>query len=68
MEDMFKSDPVFQHMRDSRGRYCTKERAEYERMKKENRYLRLLVEKYKRQAEVTNDKFIASVMRLRNEN
>lgn len=34
--------------RDSRGRFCTLERATYERASNENKNLRQLVEKYKR--------------------
>lgn len=49
--DLFGNDPAL-ICRDSRGRYCTKERAEYERAKRENKLLRLQAEKYRRQAEV----------------
>ena len=65
-QGVFDKDPVFAHPRDSRGRYCTEDRAEYERVKRENKYLRLQVEKYKRQAEQSNDVFIALLKDLKN--
>lgn len=52
MKQLFDNDPLFAHPRDSSGRFCTIERAEYERAKRENQFLRLEAEKYKRQAEV----------------
>lgn len=62
--DLFGNDPALVS-RDSRGRFCTKERAEYERVKRdykrlilENSKLRRQMEMYKRQAEAMNDKFI----------
>lgn len=52
MEGLFDKDPMFLHPRDTQGRFCTLERAQYEKAKSENRLLRMQVDKYKRQAEV----------------
>lgn len=61
---MFANDAAMLS-RDSRGRFCTKERAEYERVKRENKRLRMEIDKlrhqlemYRRQAEFSNDAFI----------
>ena len=59
MNGLFDHDPAFtQKKRDSRGRFATAERAMYDKALKENRYLRLQVEKYRRQAEAANGTFI----------
>jgi predicted RNase H-like nuclease (RuvC/YqgF family) len=52
MNTLFDSDPLFRVSRDCRGRFATAERAEYDRAKKENRMLRLQVERYRREAEI----------------
>ena len=52
METLFDNDPTFKVVRDRRGRFATPERALYEKTAQENSYLRLEVERYKRQAEV----------------
>ena len=55
MSGLFDNDPVFrQRRRDSRGRFATAERAMYDKAMRENGWLRLQVEKYRRQAESAN--------------
>lgn len=62
MEDLFDNDPAFKgRKRDSRGRFATAEKALYDRALKENSWLRLQVEKYRRQADLSNGAFIAQV-------
>lgn len=57
---LFARDPTTrQPLRDSRGRFATKERSFYDKAMKENKYLRLQVQKYKRIAEVSDSSFIA---------
>ena len=58
--NMFADDHVFKSThRDSRGRFATAERAMYDKATKENSWLRLQVEKYKRIADVSGGAFIA---------
>lgn len=60
MSGLFDNDPVFKHRkRDSKGRFATAERAMYDKAIKENRYLKMQVEKYRRQAESANGAIIA---------
>ena len=60
MSGLFDNDPVFKHRkRDSKGRFATAERAMYDKAMKENRYLKLQVEKYRRIAEASSGAFIA---------
>ena len=60
MIGLFDNDPVFTgRKRDSKGRFATAERAMYDKAAKENRWLRLQVEKYKRIADVSGGAFIA---------
>lgn len=60
MSGLFDNDPVFKHRkRDSKGRFATAERAMYDKAMKENRYLKLQVEKYRRMAEASSGAFIA---------
>ena len=62
MSGLFDQDPVFKHRkRDSKGRFATAERAMYDKALKENSWLRLQVEKYRRMADVSNGAFIAQV-------
>ena len=57
---LFDNDPVFKgKKRDSKGRFATAERAMYDKATKENSWLRLQVEKYKRIADVSGGAFIA---------
>lgn len=57
--NMFADDPVFKSThRDSRGRFATAERAMYDKATKENSWLRLQVEKYKRIANASSRAFI----------
>ena len=58
--NLFDNDPVFNgRKRDSKGRFATAERAMYDKERKENMWLRLQVEKYKRLAETPTRAFIA---------
>ena len=60
MIGLFDNDPVFKgKKRDSKGRFATAERAMYDKATKENSWLRLQVEKYKRIADVSGGAFIA---------
>ena len=60
MTGLFDNDPVFKgKKRDSKGRFATAERAMYDKATKENSWLRLQVEKYKRIADVSGCAFIA---------
>lgn len=60
MSGLFDQDPVFNgRKRDSKGRFATAERAMYDKALKENSWLRLQVEKYRRMAEASNGAFIA---------
>ena len=60
MTGLFDNDPVFKgKKRDSKGRFATAERAMYDKATKENSWLRLQVEKYKRIADVSGGAFIA---------
>ena len=60
MTGLFDNDPVFNgRKRDSKGRFATAERAMYDKATKENSWLRLQVEKYKRIADVSGCAFIA---------
>lgn len=60
MMGLFDNDPVFKgKKRDSKGRFATAERAMYDKATKENSWLRLQVEKYKRIADVSGGAFIA---------
>lgn len=60
MTGLFDNDPVFTgRKRDSKGRFATAERAMYDKATKENSWLRLQVEKYKRIADVSGCAFIA---------
>ena len=60
MIGLFDNDPVFNgKKRDSKGRFATAERAMYDKATKENSWLRLQVEKYKRIADVSGGAFIA---------
>jgi len=60
MMGLFDNDPVFKgKKRDSKGRFATAERAMYDKATKENSWLRLRVEKYKRIADVSGGAFIA---------
>lgn len=60
MAGLFDKDPVLNRKRrDSRGRFATAERAMYDKATKENSWLRLQVEKYKRIADVSDSVFIA---------
>lgn len=60
MTGLFDNDPVFNgKKRDSKGRFATAERAMYDKATKENSWLRLQVEKYKRIADVSGCAFIA---------
>lgn len=57
---LFDNDPVFKgKKRDSKGRFATAEKAMYDKATKENSWLRLQVEKYKRIADVSGGAFIA---------
>lgn len=59
MSGLFDQDPVFKHRkRDSKGRFATAERAMYDKALKENSWLRLQVEKYRRMADASNGAFI----------
>lgn len=49
---LFDKDPAFRYLRDSKGRFATPEKAMYDRVERENRLLRLQVEKYRRLAEM----------------
>ena len=51
MATLFDKDPAFTHPRDRRGRFATPEHVLYEKTAQENKYLRLQLETYKRQAE-----------------
>lgn len=67
MNGIFSNDPVFkERRRDSRGRFATAERSMYDKAMKENRWLRLQVEKYSRQAEAANGAFIAQQQTIAN--
>ena len=60
MIGLFDNDPVFKgKKRDSKGRFATAEIAMYDKATKENSWLRLQVEKYKRIADVSGGAFIA---------
>lgn len=60
MTGLFDNEPVFTgRKRDSKGRFATAERAMYDKATKENSWLRLQVEKYKRIADVSGCAFIA---------
>ena len=60
MIELFDNDPVFKgKKRDSKGRFATAERAMYDKATKENSWLRLQVEKYKRIADASGGAFIA---------
>lgn len=60
MAGLFDKDPVLNRKRrDNRGRFATAERAMYDKATKENSWLRLQVEKYKRIADVSDSVFIA---------
>lgn len=60
MIGLFDNDPVFTgRKRDSKGRFATAEKAMYDKATKENSWLRLQVEKYKRIADVSGGAFIA---------
>ena len=60
MIGLFDNDPVFKgKKRDSKGRFATAERAMYDKATKENSWLRIQVEKYKRIADVSGGSFIA---------
>jgi transcriptional regulator NrdR family protein len=72
---LFDKDPVFRNHRDSRGRFCTAERAEYERVKQENSMLRMELQKlmdklayWRRQADVSNEQFIEIMRRMKSKN
>lgn len=57
---LFARDPTFRlPLRDSRGRFATKERSLYDKAMEQNKYLRLQVQKYKRIAEVSDSSYIA---------
>ena len=58
--NIFADDPVFKGThRDSKGRFATEEKAMYDKAAKENSWLRLKVEKYKRIADSSGGAFIA---------
>lgn len=60
MSGLFDNDPVFsQKRRDSKGRFATADRAMRDKAVRENNYLRMQVEKYKRLAEAPTGTFIA---------
>ena len=60
MIGLFDNDPVFKEKkRDSKGRFATAETAMYDKAMKENRYLKMQVEKYRRIAEASSGAFIA---------
>ena len=60
MAGLFDKDPVLNRKRrDSRGRFATAERAMCDKATRENSWLRLQVEKYKRIADVSGGAFIA---------
>lgn len=60
MIGLFDNDPVFTgRKRDSKGRFATAEKAMYDKATKENSWLRLQVEKYKRIADASGGAFIA---------
>lgn len=60
MIGLFDNDPVFKgKKRDSKGRFATAEKAMYDKTTKENGWLRLQVEKYKRIADASGGAFIA---------
>lgn len=60
MIGLFDNDPVFKgKKRDSKGRFATAEKAMYDKATKENSWLRLQVEKYKRIADASGGAFIA---------
>lgn len=60
MIGLFDNDPVFTgRKRDSKGRFATAEKAMYDKATKENSWLRLQVEKYKRIADTSGGAFIA---------
>ena len=62
MEDLFDNDPAYKgRKRYSLGRFATAERAMYDKAVRENRWLRLQVEKYRRMADHSNGAFIAQV-------
>lgn len=60
MAGLFDKDPVLNRKRrDSRGRFATAERAMCDKATRENSWLRLQVEKYKRIADASDSVFIA---------
>ena len=60
MIGLFDNYPVFKgKKRDSKGRFATAERSMYDKATKENSWLRLQVEKYKRIADASGGAFIA---------
>ncbi len=68
MKDLFDNDPVFnQRHRDRKGRFATIERAMLDKSKRENTFLRLQAERYRRMAEtatrviIIKDKIIADL-------
>lgn len=60
MKHLFDNDPVFRGIqRDSLGRFATREKAAYDKTKRENKYLRLQVEKYRRLSESADETIFA---------